>query len=54
MPNIDPLTIGCRYCHAPIGEHCINRRNNGAPLNNFDAHLTRIKDAEQADQEIPF
>lgn len=51
----DALTVGCRYCSAPIGEPCTNRAYNNAPLQHFIAHLIRQKDArEKADDGIPF
>lgn len=40
----DALTVGCRHCHAPAGELCMN---DGQPLKAFPAHEVRIRDAKR-------
>lgn len=45
----DALTVPCRYCHALVGELCVN---DGQPLSAFPAHDVRVRAAEKK-QETP-
>lgn len=42
----DALQVGCRYCHAVVGEPCTG--DEGKPLEAFPAHTVRVTDAQKA------
>lgn len=40
----DALRVGCRDCHAPVGQRCVIDRS-GTLLTKFPAHPKRVNDA---------
>ncbi len=45
--QIQALTVGCRWCRAPIGSVCVSRYAR-KPLTGFPAHTMRMVDADRA------
>ena len=43
------ITVGCRYCNAPIGKPCTNQTLPNHPPTRMP-HIVRVNDAE----EVPF
>ena len=56
----DAILVPCRYCHAIIGDPCVNTFVEGSPpLWHFVAHQCRVADAAKTvppidTEEVPF
>lgn len=47
------FTVPCTYCNAQPGQPCINKATK-QPIQNFVAHIPRLKAAKFDWEEVPF